>query len=152
MIFATKFDRRLYVVLCAAADAGLPCPITDDLVDEIGCESNSTPAECLARLEAARMVVVKRYQKHRVVTITATGRSTAEPANPKMHWRDRPLGQAAAALKLIERVQPGAEIAIRGLSEQQGRAAPDLVTEMIRLGWQAMGAGTDSARPEAVGG
>jgi hypothetical protein len=61
-----------------------------------------------------------------------------------MHWRDRPLGQATAALELIERVQPGAEIAIRDLSEQQGRAVPELVTEMIRLGWQAMRAGTVS--------
>lgn len=138
---ASSFEDRLYAILVDAANRGAPCPLTDDLVEMLGCESNSTPSECMVRLEAAGKVSVRRYRQHRVVTIVATGRFTAEPANPRPHWRDRPMGLAAGALKLIDAAQPGAAATIRALSAHRGVGVPDIVAEVMKAGLQAVRAG-----------
>lgn len=134
----TAGDMVLYSTLCDAASIGAPCPFTDDLVEIMGCESNSTPAESMRRLEMAAMIRVRRYQRHRVVTITASGLSTAEPDKPQPHWRDRPMGMAASALKLADKAMPGASTIIRAESERRGKPVPDMIGEIMRRGLKSI--------------
>ena len=134
----TAGDRVLYVRLREVAREGLPCPSTDDLVELMDCESNSTPAESLRRLEMAALIRVRRYQRHRVVTITETGDTTAEPSNPQPHWRDRPLGAAAGALKLAEIAAPGSSDRIRELATIQRITVPDMIGQVLLRGLAEM--------------
>lgn len=134
----TAGDRILYEALCEAAAIGATCPSTDDLVEIMGCESSSTPADSLRRLEMAALIRVRRYQRARVVTITANGLSTAEPDRPQPHWRDRPMGMAASALKLADKAMPGASAIIRAESERRGKPVPDMIGEIMRRGLKSI--------------
>jgi hypothetical protein len=134
----TKGDQRLYRALCVAAREGDPCPSTDDIQEFLGKESTSTPAASLNRIEQAGLIKVIRYQKGRRVLIVETGQITASPANPRPHWRDRPLGKAAGAVGLAEIAHPGAADLIRALSTEFQLPLDVVVAELMLRGLQSI--------------
>lgn len=77
-------------MLNAAAEAGVRCPTNQEIADALGMASTGGPARLVAALEDFGVISVRRYQVTRVVTISASGKSTAAPASSQPHWRDRP--------------------------------------------------------------
>jgi len=82
-------DMTVYSALVRAAEAGAPCPTNLVLCYMTGHASPSSVINAIKRLEEAGTISVQRFQRDRVVTITATGQKTAAPACTKPHWRDR---------------------------------------------------------------
>lgn len=80
---------RCYDLLVAAADAGAPAPTSDDLSAAVGANCLSSAVWLVQKLEKRGLIVVKRYQRARVITIVDTGKSTAEPPKRSRipHWR-----------------------------------------------------------------
>lgn len=79
--------------LAGAADRSERCPTNDAIAGrfDIGL---ATAAGLVKALETRGLIRVVRYQCARVVTIVATGRSTAAPRRGPIHWRDRDQGLA----------------------------------------------------------
>lgn len=87
---------RLFDVIARAAAAGEACPSNDELATIIGKQSASSIPPRLAHLVRRGLIEISRGNCRRVVTIVATGRSTAGTiTNP--HWRDRDPGADAPA-------------------------------------------------------
>ena len=83
MIAPAPLDRRhraLLTWLISCANRNEVCPIGPAIAERFGI-SASAVGGMLDRLTAAGEIVVERLSAGRVVTITATGRSTAHP-NP----------------------------------------------------------------------
>ncbi|AYJ87645.1 hypothetical protein D3Y57_19100 [Sphingomonas paeninsulae] len=86
-------------ILTAAANAGDQCPTNGVLAEAIGALSISAPANAISLLEAIGLITVERGSCRRMVTIVATGKSTAPvvskiraygtSASPKPHNRKR---------------------------------------------------------------
>ena len=72
-------ERIAYDLICAAAEAGEPCPNNIDIEVTIGAESTSMGPWIVRRLELKGLIFVKRYQRFREVKIMATGKWTARP-------------------------------------------------------------------------
>jgi len=71
-----ELDRVLAIV-SAAADAGEVCPTNPVLAARMGWASVASASRAVADLERAGLVRVERTRVWRIVTIVATGRSTA---------------------------------------------------------------------------
>lgn len=80
-------DMAVYKAMVRAAEAGRPCPTNDEICGIIGLTSTGSAARAVHRLEAAGVISVQRFSMGRIVTITATGQKTAEPACLRPHWR-----------------------------------------------------------------
>jgi hypothetical protein len=89
---ALKEDELLvFGALAFAAHRGLPCPSTAEILALLPHrKSDSTPPAILAKLERAKLIRRKIFQRGRAVEIVATGACTAEPPNLAPHWRHRP--------------------------------------------------------------
>lgn len=72
-------ERIIYDMLVNAAEHGDPCPANTLLAVAIGASSVSGPVKYIHGLTDKGLIQVKRSQRTRVVTITATGKSTAKP-------------------------------------------------------------------------
>lgn len=97
MVELTPFQERLYVILEDCAQAGKVCPSTSELADAIGCTGGAI-AGIFARLEFAEMIRVHRIDRsQRIVTITSTGKATADP-------RPSPKVQAAPKEKSFRQI------------------------------------------------
>ena len=93
-------EVALYAELTRCAELGLACPTADACAAIIGEDdggSISTTVLVMHRLEKQGLIHVERYQRSRVVTIIASGKRTAEPANKAPHWRDRRKMEEQAA-------------------------------------------------------
>lgn len=77
--------RNIYVELCRAAKAGIPCPTNAALCDHFGGFPASM-SYALDRLEKVGLITIERGQYSRRVTIAFTGKMTGGPA-PATHWR-----------------------------------------------------------------
>ena len=75
--------------LTRAAEAGKACPSNADLAEMLpGCVAPNKASGIVRHLEKTGVITVRRFQMARVVTIVATGKSTAAPGNQTPHWRD----------------------------------------------------------------
>lgn len=83
----------IYRALVRAAEAGVECPKNSTLCEIADVGSVSYPATAIGTMERLGLIKVVRYQRSRQVTITATGKSTAEPIFKAKHWRDREVGE-----------------------------------------------------------
>lgn len=86
---------RLLSILTAAANEGRQCPSTRELAEAIGRRSASSAASFLLGMAKKGVILIERYQTAYVVTIVATGRSTAMPENTQPHWRASHKAQIA---------------------------------------------------------
>lgn len=76
---------KLYEIVKGYAERGEPCPTNRMLADRFMLASTSKISDAFSFLHIAGMIEVKRMSARRIVTITATGKSTAgEPGKP--HW------------------------------------------------------------------
>ena len=93
-----NFDGRKIVLdlLMKAAERGDPCPKNSDLSAAAGCSSPSASVNFMKRLEREGVISVKRGNVARVVTIVATGKSTAGEISA-VHWRLASPDKAKAA-------------------------------------------------------
>lgn len=72
-----------------AAETGARCAHNAELCEVVGWSSVASAASAVRALETRGFITVRRFQCARQVTITASGRSTAEPRSKAAHWRDR---------------------------------------------------------------
>jgi hypothetical protein len=148
-----RFDRAdakeaIYDAIAAAASAGEVCPTADDLAEASGVGSVSTTVALMHVLEAEQRIDVQRFQRGRIVTIKATGESTAAPSDTSAHWRDRPRElPTPAPQKVNERPTIATEIFAR--ARAKGMSAQDYLAHLVWLGWEVECA-IDSAN-EAAG-
>lgn len=108
----TPTERVVLKHLTRAADAAAACPGNKALADAIGAASVSTSSSIVASLARKGVIAVERFQQARMVTIAATGRSTARPASARLHWRDRqgaaPSERELAMARLVDAMAEGA--------------------------------------------
>ncbi len=83
----TPAEALVYDAIFNAAERGEVCPLGLDIEMMIGAISTSMGPKMVRKLEEKGLIEVQRFQKYRIVTIVATGRTTARP--PSMHV-DRP--------------------------------------------------------------
>lgn len=94
----TAAQARVLTALEAAAEAGAPCPMNKDLADVAGLDRTATACAVVGQLEQLGLIRVQRFSVSRIVTITATGKSTqAVEGNP--HWRQDPNRVARAMVR-----------------------------------------------------
>ena len=72
-------ERIIYDMLAKAAEHGDECPSNAVLATAIGASSMSGPVKYVNSLTEKGFIAIIRSQRTRVVTITATGQSTAKP-------------------------------------------------------------------------
>jgi hypothetical protein len=70
---------RLLELLTECAREGRVAPSNAEMADHLGIEFSTTASKTLQRLEARGDVSIKRFKVERIITITATGDSTAAP-------------------------------------------------------------------------
>lgn len=81
-----KLERaaRIFTIIKEAARLGRECPTNAILAERMHCTSPRI-SDAISFLHAAGMIKVKRMNARRIVTICATGDSTAG-AEGKPHW------------------------------------------------------------------
>lgn len=79
----TPAEALVYDAIFNAAERGEVCPIGLDIEMMIGASSTSMGPKMVRKLEEKGLIEVQRFQKYRIVTIVATGKSTAR--HPSMH-------------------------------------------------------------------
>jgi|GEM_PF-6293801 len=77
MIQITPREQRMLDILTAAAEAGQVCPTNDALCGELGMNSVGAPPQIMNKLVAQGLITIERFKQSRIVTIVATGKSTA---------------------------------------------------------------------------
>ncbi|VWX56698.1 hypothetical protein [Sphingorhabdus sp. 109] len=73
----TPREQRMLDMLTAAADAGQVCPTNDALCATLGMNSVGAPPQIMNKLVARGLIKVERFKQSRIVTIVATGKTTA---------------------------------------------------------------------------
>lgn len=84
---ATKLERaaKIFEIIKSCAERGEPCPTNKILAERFGLASSAKISDAISFLHVAGMIEVKRMHARRIVTICATGKSTAgKPGKP--HW------------------------------------------------------------------
>lgn len=76
-----KLDR-LYCILVEAAEAGERCPTNEQLSYDLGYSSINKSAALIRELEGKGWITARKTSGGMVVTITETGKSTAEVISP----------------------------------------------------------------------
>lgn len=90
-------EQMIYDELCRAAEAGLACPDYLDLNEIAGLESSSSSPTLVRRLEDKGLIKVTRFQRFRIVEITATGKQTARHPSMKTFKPHVPRGTRSQA-------------------------------------------------------
>jgi DNA-binding MarR family transcriptional regulator len=83
----SAFESGVMRMIEGAAARGEASPTNREICEEFGLASLSSAVRILDKLSARGLIAIERFQIARVVTITATGQSTARPANEQKHWR-----------------------------------------------------------------
>lgn len=135
------FDRdeakeAIFCRLSEAAQSGAMCPTADELVEISGVGSVSTTVAFMHILEDEGRIKVERYQRGRVVTITATGASTAAPSDTSPHWRQRPEELPTPTVQGITRDKPTVAADIFAKARAKGRSPQDYLADLVWLGWE----------------
>jgi len=113
--------RKLLAWLTKIAAAGQACPTNAVICERLGIKSPSGPAYILDGLERAGLVRVARSQNARIVTIVATGQSTAGTLAKAEH-----VGRGPAKSRVSAAVMRAAKV--------DGRDLPSFVTALIEMG------------------
>lgn len=79
---------KMLELLTACANEGRPAPSNPELAETLGLERPHSVCDMLQRLELRGDVSVQRFVNSRIVTITATGKSTAGKPGT-VHWTRR---------------------------------------------------------------
>jgi len=114
-------DRRsiIFAMIENAAERGEPCPTNAVLATAIGASSMSGPVKFVNQLIEDGAIRVERSQRARVVTIVATGKTTALPQDKHLVKQHR--SAAVRRDQLAELVAEGALLKdaarVMGLSE-----------------------------------
>lgn len=111
-VIVTPNEAIIYDEIVRAAEFGLVCPNYLDLNEAANLESSSASPSIVKRLEAKGLIMVKRYQRFREVTIIATGQTTAR--SPAMHV-ERPHVPRGS------RMIAGTPISVEGCTYRIGR-------------------------------
>ncbi|WP_066807160.1 hypothetical protein [Sphingomonas asaccharolytica] len=83
-------SRRIILeAISRAAERDDICPSSEILAELTGHASLSTLVYHVRQLEAFGKISVIRYQRSRVVRVSATGKSTARSTETLPHWRAR---------------------------------------------------------------
>lgn len=130
---------RIYLLLEAAAERGDPCPTNASMAEAIDVSAANYVAHAMKQLQKAGRITVTRDRHQRLVTITATGKSTTL-TNPDLTsrrddaWRAR---REIAKDEMAERVANGETIANAGKAlGLSGGSATRLWAEVVQgLGW-----------------
>lgn len=131
----SQSERTILALLTRAADAGAPCPMNAELDERIGASSASTSATIVKRLEGWGLIRVERWQRERRVTITATGRATAQVRTRAPHWRDRPRGIPAPTAGRVRSRDPKRFDAIAAAARREERDLAEFLADLVWLGW-----------------
>lgn len=87
-------------LLDAAAEAGRVCPSGRDICAAMGWSSTASASKAVAALERRGLIAVERVDSSsRIVTITASGKSTAPNRVAAMRPAHRPGGYAGSTAK-----------------------------------------------------
>jgi hypothetical protein len=86
--FLTDPERVAFRMIYDAALRDEPCPTNIDLEDAVGYNTSSGGAKLVRKLEQHGHIRVNRFQRFRIIEITAIGKTTAR--HPSMRV-DRPL-------------------------------------------------------------
>lgn len=78
----TEPERIVLDAIIGAAERGEPCPTNNFLKTCLGYNSQSSVCHLVKRLEQHGLILVERFSAHRIVTVLATGKKTAEPNHP----------------------------------------------------------------------
>jgi len=73
----TPREQRLLEILITAADKGDVCPSNDQICELMGMQSIGSPPTVMNKLVRRGLIRVERFGNSRIVTIVATGKSTA---------------------------------------------------------------------------
>lgn len=73
-------------ILAGAAALGERCPTNNEIAAALNLSSVSGPVKIVHNLEADGLIKVDRFAAGRIVTIVATGQSTAKPSHTTQHW------------------------------------------------------------------
>jgi hypothetical protein len=99
--------RQLLSILSAAAAAGEQCPSNEALQIALGGISRTHVTRLFAGLEGKRLISADRRVRPRIITITATGKSTVrasyQPRKPYTQAYLREAGEKRAVELIAER-------------------------------------------------
>ena len=137
---ASAQGTRLLAMLTQYAEEGREAPTNHEMAEHLGIEHATTASKVLQRLEVRGDVAVQRFKDFRIITITATGKSTAAalPPAPSPHTDgaaadDQPQGDAAGILPKLKPLsvdrEPCRLCGVRGdIGCRHSRAAQRLVS------------------------
>lgn len=131
----------IYRLISDAADAGAPAPTNAELCASVDLRAVSTVSGIVSTLEERRMIKVQRTADARIITVTATGRSTAAPAIIKAAIRRQ---RSAAQQEMADRfddalADTGSVAAAATICGLNLPAAERRFTAIRKeLGWQAV--------------
>ena len=131
-------DRIVLEALVAAANGERVCPTADELADLMGGVSAATTVKAIQRLEAHQLIKVQRYQRGRLVEITASGACTAAPRNKTPHWRTRPPEMPLPALSVVLARHPSMADEVRSEAMRRNQPISDLLADLAWKGWLQM--------------
>lgn len=123
----TPKEQIIYDMLLNAAEHGDPCPSNAVLATAIGANSMSGPVRYVNDLVAKGYIRVARAQRSRIVTITATGKSTTKP-------KDKLLARLQDAAE--RRRDELAELVSEGTSLKDAAALMGLTEKRIWQVWR----------------
>lgn len=83
----TYTERLTFEAICAAAEAGRPCPSNNEILEMTGYNAVAMAPLMVAKLEERGLIRVDRRQRCRIVEIVATGKRTAVPTG---HHNENP--------------------------------------------------------------
>lgn len=129
----------MLAALTKAADAGQVCPSNVDLRIMVGCNVTGL-IDTIHKLERRGLISVKRGRTWRVVTVIATGKSTAPVTHKQVHARAQTVAKARRD-ELAERVAEGSTLvaAAQAMGMTDKRASQIWRRIKDDLGWQAHG-------------
>lgn len=76
-------------MLIACADEGREAATNREMADALGLASVGNISGVVKLAEQMGFIKVQRFQTRRIVTIVASGKSTAAPKWQTPHWRER---------------------------------------------------------------
>lgn len=131
-------DMIVLQALTEAANGERQCPTADDLAELMGGVSVATTVKAVQRLEANGLIKVRRFQRSREVTITASGRRTAPARNKAPHWRHRPRDMPSPALSVVMERHPAMADQLRSAAMKRNQPLADFLADLAWKGWQTM--------------
>ncbi len=127
---------RVLAIIRSAADAGEKCPTNLEIADRVGYASISGPANAINLLEASGVITVQRGQASRVVTIVATGRSTAGRVRWAHHkFRDPTVAPPSSANDERNRLAEFTEAIAEGASLQEAAKIASMTKREAAWSW-----------------